>query len=214
MTFKEQVAKVKTLLASVFEDIQPAAGDTTGADTLQSYVTDGGVNVKIDKLEAGGMVFMEDGTTPVTTGFTLADGTIVAVDGNGVITAVTVPVAATVPEVPAVPSVPAIPAAPAYPAGFEERLSAIEKEFEARKGNGDKFHEQILFLQNVRKDEEKRYAEYGKALAAVVELVEKFAAQPSEDPAQPPSGAPSVPSKTERREAFAKSVAERKKQAV
>lgn len=212
MTFKEQVAKVKTLLASVFEDIQPAAGDMTGADTQQVYTTDGGVNVKIDKLEAGGIVTMEDGTTPVTTGFTLADGTIVAVDGNGVISAVTVPVAATEPIAPVAPVVPQV--APAFPAGFEERLSAIEKEFEARKGNGDKFHEQILFLQNVRKDEEKRYAEYGKALAAVVELVEKFAAQPSEDPAQPPSGAPSVPSKTERREAFAKSVAERKKQAV
>lgn len=201
MTFKEQVAKVKTLLSSVFEDIQPAAGETTGANTLQDYTTDGGVNVKIDKLEAGGMVYMEDGATPVTTGFTLADGSIVAVDGNGVITAVTVPVEASAPVQPVAPV-----AAPSFPAGFEERFTAVEKEVADLKAVGALRFEH---RESAHKTHDDRIAKLADTVKQTLELVEAFAAQPSEDPAQTPSGAPDKPSKAERREAFAKTIAQK-----
>jgi len=50
--------------------------------------------LKIDKLEAGGKVFNEDGTTPAVAGtYTMEDGTVVIVDSTGLITTVTLPAA-------------------------------------------------------------------------------------------------------------------------
>ena len=148
---------------------------------------------------------MQDGTTPVTTGFTLADGTIVAVDANGMITAVTAPVAAAAPIVPGVPAIPGIPAAPAYPAGFEERFAALEKQVAdfIAATTPQKFSEQT----------DAKFQKFSESLTAVIDLVEKFAAQPSDDPAQPPNGNANEikMSKQERREMLAKNIAERVK---
>lgn len=209
MTFKDQVAKVKSLLSAVFEEAIPSAGTLEGADTLQDYTTDGGVIVKINKLEPGGMVYQQDGTTAVVTGFTLADGTIVAVDEYGVITSVTVPIDQAVPVAPVAAPVAAPTPAP-YPAGFEERFEALEREFaEWKAAEGQKFTHQFEAAQNAQ---DQRFAKLQDGLNEVVKLVEVFAASPSDEPIVKPTGEEKI-TKSARRDLLAQNIAARKSKA-
>lgn len=88
-------------LAAKFAEGDPAPETSpTDAppDALKEYKTDSGVVLKIDKLEAGGKVYQEDGTTAVTTGATLVDGTVLEIGADGVITLVTTAAPSETPE--------------------------------------------------------------------------------------------------------------------
>lgn len=205
--FNQQVSKVKELLAGIFEEV-PAAGDLAGAGTLQNYTTDSGAVVMIDKLEVGGKVYDTDGTTPVKTGFTLADGTVVQVDESGVITSVAAPIMAADPL--AAPTPAPQPAAPVIPSMFDERLSALETEFMLYKqAIKDGWQEKFNTLETKHQAELQKFQ---TALNGVVGLVEKFGELPAEDPAAAPrnTGEETIITKTERRAAFAQSIAGRK----
>lgn len=201
MKLNEQVNKLKALLAGLSFNEAPAAGDEAPADTLKDYTTQAGAVVKIDRLEVGGKVVAEDGTTPITAGVTLADGTNIALDEAGVITAVTAPVAAE-----AVP--PVLP--PGLPAGFAERFEAMEKRAEDLEKLVMKIKENaVQKFKDTSAATEGKLQQFSEALTQVVALCEQFAAQPADDPAQPPAGGDGTPSKADRREAFAKGVAAR-----
>lgn len=196
MTLKEKVAKVKEMLRLAFAE-EPAAGDTTPADSLKEHTTADGAKVQIDKLEVGGKAYMEDGTTPLTAGVTLSDGTNIAVDEAGVITAVTAPVeAAAEPE--------ADPAVPALPAGFMERFAAMEQELADLKARDvQKFAEQTEAHKNAY---EARAQKFQDALTQVLDLVQQFADQPAADPVQVPTGKGQALSKLERAKAFKEAI--------
>lgn len=171
------IDKIKRLLnGEKFEDV-PAGPDTTTAAAFKDYTTDSGAVVKIDKLEAGGMVTAEDGT-PVNVGFTLSDGTTVAVDETGMITAVTTPVAAA-----AEPTVPPVPPAPA--AFSEQDRATMEQRFTA----------QIEAVETARKADIQKFTEI---VTGLVSVMEQFAAEPSADPIQPPTDKAPALNKKER----------------
>lgn len=203
MTFKEQVEAFKVFMRTAFADA-PAAGDTAPADDLKSYTTMDGTQIKADKLEVGGYVYQEDGKTPVTSGFTLADGTMVDVGPDGVIVAVTVPVI-TAPAEPVLPV--AADAAPAGPTA-EERIATLESELAALKAAGaQRFADQT----KVSESTEAKFKKYDEALSKVVDLMTAFGEQPSDDPAQRPTGKGDVGAgRRERREAVVNAIANRK----
>lgn len=189
MNFNERLASIKKLLKLVEE---PAAGDLTPADSLKEHTTSDGAKVKIDNLEVGGKAYAEDGTTPLAAGVTLADGTVVAVDEAGVITAVTAPV-----EAAAEPALdPAAPApAPVLPAGFAERFAAMEAELAALKATEvQKFNDH----ETKGKTTEAKLQKFNDVLTQVVDLVQKFADEPAADPVQVPSGKGPALTKLER----------------
>lgn len=194
--FNAAVAKVRALLQAVnLAETVPGAPETTGADTLKDYVTETGVTVKIDRLETGGKVYMEDGTTPVTSGFSLSDGTVVTVDESGSITAVVVPS-------PVEAAAPVIPAVPAAPPNYDARFEALEAELAALKAANQKFSDAAAT--------DAKLQTMSDAVNKTLDIVEQFAAAPSADPVVKPSGEPDKPTKADLREAFAKNIAARK----
>lgn len=199
MKLSDKVNAVKQLLKEVFTDTIPAAPETVAADALKEYVTESGATVQIDKLEIGGKVYQADGTTPQTAGFSLSDGTVVTVDESGNITAVVVP--SPVDAAIAAPVIPA-PAPPNYDARFE----ALEAELAALKASNQKFSDAAATDARIQKINE--------AVTKTLEIVEAFAAAPSADPVTPPAGNPDKSTKADLREAFAKNIAARKKEAV
>lgn len=200
MKLSDKVNAVKQLLKEVFTDTIPAASETVAADALKDYVTETGATVKIDKLEVGGKVYQEDGTTPQTAGFSLSDGTVVTVDESGVILTVVVPS----PIIAAVDPAPVNPV-PA-PANYDARFEALEAKLAELQASAQKFSDATATDAKLQKVNE--------AITKTLEIVEAFAAAPSADPVTIPAGNPDKPTKADLRESFAKNIAARKKTAV
>lgn len=176
-SFKEAIAALKTTLG--FTDI-PAAADPAVADAEKDYTTDSGTKLKIDKLEIGGIVYLEDGTTPVTSGFTLSDGTTVDVDDKGMIIEVAVPGADPAPDSAPAPDVAAMVAT---------QMAAVEQKITT------KFTAQLEAEKTAR---EKDAVKFSTVMQQMLAIVEKFAEEPADDPAQAPTNTPPAESKKER----------------
>lgn len=89
----EQLKKIKAL---VFNEMPPAA-PVVAPVQLMEYTLEDGTVIKIDKLEAGGMVTIADAPAPAGE-YKLADGTMCTVGEGGVISAVVAPPAEEAPE--------------------------------------------------------------------------------------------------------------------
>ena len=201
MNTSDKIKAVKDFLKAAFADMVPGAPETAGADTLKDYITESGATVKIDALQVGGKVFDVDGTTPVTSGFSLSDGTVVTVDESGTITAVVVPS----PVEAAAPVIPALPAPPNYDARFE----ALEKTTAELMATIGKFNLAVATF-STDMVTKLQLQQTNEAITKTLEIVEQFAAAPSGDPVTPPAGASDKPNKADLRESFAKNIAARK----
>lgn len=120
MTPKEALDKIRALFA---EPVPPAEPEgEPAAMEAKEYVLEGGAKVLISELEPGGMASLMDdagNAVPAPAGdHTLADGTVITVGENGILTGVKMPepVAAPEPE--------------AELARFREELSAVKSENE------------------------------------------------------------------------------------
>lgn len=217
-SFQEAIAKIKATLKMADE---PAAGDNDAADALKDYTTDAGVKLKIDKLETGGKVFLEDGTTIVTKGVTLSDGTILEIGEDGIITSVTVKTADDQPETDE-QKMAAIAAK--FASGTpEDRIATLEAMclalmqynfgWKIDEATRKAIEEQAIaayktlnlpaqFAAQVETLKTAAAAENQKlkvAMGEVLNLFQKFAEQPADDAAQKPANASgSAPSKKEK----------------
>ena len=207
----EAIKRIKESLG--FTDA-PAAGDTAPVDALNDYQTGTGTTIKIDKLEAGGKAFTEDGVTPLLAGdYTLADGTLVKVADGGAITEVTLPSAAT--ATPADAAMTALMAK--FAAGTpEERITNLESMCKAlmqynfqwkineatreaieaqaiaafqKLGAPEQFADKFSAMEAKHAKEVQRF---NGVVASLIELIEKFAEQPADDPIQAPANAPAA----------------------
>ena len=93
MTPKEALDKIRSLFAE--QAPAPAPEETPAAMEAKEYVLEGGAKVLISELEPGGMASLVDdagNATPAPVGdHKLADGTMITVGENGVLTAVAMP---------------------------------------------------------------------------------------------------------------------------
>lgn len=191
MTRKEAIDKIRAL----FTGEMPAAADPAPANELKGYTTDAGLQLKIDKLEAGGKAFADDGTTPAAEGvYVMVDGTSVTVDATGNITAVMLP------ELKAEQQA----APPVMPAAFSEQLASERNAFNARFST---LEGQLKASEDARKADA---AKVVSAIDQVLTLVAQFAEEPSADPIQPPADKAPAASKADRRQAIATMLAAKK----
>lgn len=119
MTPKEALDKIRALFA---EPVPPAEPEgEPAAMEAKEYVLEGGAKVLISELEPGGMASLMDdagNAVPAPAGdHTLADGTVITVGENGILTGVKMPEVQ--PEMPE-----------AEMAKFREELSAVRSENE------------------------------------------------------------------------------------
>jgi hypothetical protein len=129
MEAKEILQKIKLAFNEI---IAPAPVAATSVE----YDLADGTKVMIDKLEAGGLVTMADGTAVADADYTLADGTIITV------------VAGAITEVKA----PEAPAPEAAPEDMTAKLAAIESMVNERFAAQDqKFAEQEVKLEKANK---------------------------------------------------------------
>lgn len=195
ISFKEAIDKIKVFVG--LADAEPAAAETTPATDLKEYTTDAGVIVKIDKLEAGGKVMQADGVTPVAGNITLSDGTVVAIDMAGIITAVTVPEVLPIIETVEAPDM--------------AQMQALESKFTAFAEQTESLKTQLAEEKTAREKDAQKFRE---AMDQVLDLFQKFAEQPSDDPIQVPNGKTDedqLGTKAARREAIAKRIAANQK---
>jgi len=219
-SFIEAIERIKKLVS--FADTA-AAGDTSVAGDLKEYTTNGAVKLKIDKLEVGGKVYLEDGVTLVDKDVTLSDGTVLAIGTDGVITAITVPV-----KEEAVPDKAEVEAIAAkFAEGTpEERIANLETmsqammrycfgwkiEEQTRKAIEEQaiavfetiapptqltaqFTAQIDAVKKVGQAESQRFS---KAMGEILDLFQQFADTANGDPAQKPATGIQAPTKAEK----------------
>jgi hypothetical protein len=134
--------------------------------STKEYVLENGTKVLISELEVGGMVavMQEDGTSaPAPAGeHKLADGTVITVAENGVITAV---------------SMPAQPAAP------EEELAKFRDELAALRSENEQLRDRLASMGAAF---DKHYAESADKMTKLAGILEGLLSVPSTEPVQAP----------------------------
>ncbi len=121
--------KLKQIKALVFNEQPPAAPAAPAPVQLMEYTLQDGTVVKIDKLEAGGVVTIGDAPAPAGEHI-LADGTKLTVSEGGVIASIEVPEAMPAPEDMNAQYTQRFEAMEQKLSGYEQALAAVRQESE------------------------------------------------------------------------------------
>ena len=147
MEAKDILEKVKLFFNELVAPAVPAAAAAPpAADAAKEYELKIGGKVTIDKLEVGGVV-MIDGAPAVAGDIELADGTMITVGDNGVISEIK-------------PGMPAEPPAPDMGAQFSEFKTSAETKFAA--------------YENKFAAYEQRFADYEVKMSKATKVIEQL----------------------------------------
>lgn len=166
MDFKEQLNKIKVMLAVADAPAAPAAPAADGSNPdvsgLTDYILEDGTKISVDKLEVGGAVTMNG--TPAPDGeHKLQDGTIVETKDGKIV------------EI----------SAPGEPSDDQSVNSDMNSKFEAIEGKFTSYEEKFAAYESRFAAAEQTIGKQQEAIGQLLSIVEKLAAAPVAEPAQP-----------------------------
>lgn len=178
----EQLKKIKAL---VFNEMPPAA-PVVAPVQLMEYTLEDGTVVKIDKMEAGGVVTIADAPAPAGE-YKLADGMLITVGEGGVISAVSAP------EMPAMP---------------EDMNAQYTQRFEAMETKLSGFEQALALASQENAQLKETFAKQEQLNQQFLQMFETLIQEPSTTPAQQPNSfrRMTVQSKDEKIKSYATSI--------
>ena len=167
MSPKEALEQIRALFAMPEQPAPEQPKQEPTQMTTKEYVLENGTKVLVSELEVGGMiaVMQEDGTSvPAPAGeHKLADGTMITVAENGVITAVAMPPAPVAPEAEEM-------------AKFRDELAALRSENEQLRDR----------LASMGAAFDKHYADSADRMTKLAGILEGMLSVPATEPVQTP----------------------------